>query len=78
MPDYEAVHTCCKVLFTESGMAYYYRTRNPELQVGDRVYVPIGYKHERRIGTIVSMEDCVGREAPYPLEKTKHIIGKAW
>jgi hypothetical protein len=76
-PDYNAIHTYCEVAFDDSGKTFYYRTRNPELKVGDFVYVPVGYNYEKRIAKIVSMEDFLGSEAPYPLEKTKHIYGKA-
>lgn len=76
VPDYDAIHTYCQVAFDDSGNTFYYRTRNPELKVGDEVYVPVGYNYQKKIGRIVSMEDYLGREAPYPLEKTKHIIGK--
>lgn len=75
-PDYDAMHTYCEVAFDNSGKTFYYRTRNPELKVGDEVYVPVGYKYQKKIGRIVSMEDFLGSEAPYPLERTKHIIGK--
>lgn len=76
-PDYNAIHTYCSVVFDDSGKSFYYRTRNPELNVGDLVYVPVGYKYEKKIGIIVKMEDFVGTAAPFPLEKTKHIQGKA-
>lgn len=75
-PDYDAVHTYCQVALTENGRTYYYRTRNPELKVGDKVYVPFGYNAPKKIGMIVSMEEYVGHDAPFPLEKTKYIIGK--
>ena len=75
-PDYEAYHTYCRVQFDESGETYYYRTRNPQLKVGDAVYVPVGYQYEKKVGRIVSMRNVKGWAAPYPLEKTKHIIGK--
>ena len=76
VPDYNAMHTYCEIAFDNSGKTYYYRTRNPELQVGDKVYVPFGYKHEQKVGTIVSMKEYKGKLAPYPLEKTKYIKGK--
>ena len=74
----KAVHTYCEVAFDDSGRTYYYRTRNPELRVGDTVYVPFGYKAPKRIGVIVSMENFEGHDVPFPLERTKHIIGKIW
>ena len=76
MPDYNAIHTYCQVAFDDSGKSFYYRTRNPELKVGDMVYVPVGYKYEKKIGQIVSMKNYKGSKAPYPLERTKHILGK--
>ncbi len=75
-PDYKAIHTYCQVALIDSDKVLYYRTRNPNLKVGDLVYVPLGYRYEKRIGTILSMRDYVGYRAPYPPEKTKHIIGK--
>lgn len=75
-PDYDAMHTYCQVAFDDSGKYFYYRTRNPELKVGDMVYVPVGYKYQKKIGNIISMKEYKGSKAPYPLERTKHIIGK--
>ena len=77
VPKYDAVHTYCQVAFDNSGKTFYYRTRNPYIRVGDAVLVPVGYSYRRRVGVIVSMRSYVGYNAPYPLEKTKHIIGKA-
>jgi hypothetical protein len=76
-PDYDDVHVYCQVILDGGDSTLYYRTRNPELKVGDRVYVPVGYKYEKKLGTIVSRKDYVGKDAPYPLEKTKFIAGKA-
>ena len=76
-PDYDAIHTYCEVAFDDSGKTYYYRTRNPKLKVGDTVYVPFGYNAPKKIGVIVRKEDFAGCEVPFPLEKTKFIIGKA-
>ena len=75
-PDYNAVHTYCSVALEDRGRTYYYRTRNPDLCVGDLVYVPFGYKYEKKVGRIVKMKNYRGAFAPYPLEKTKHIIGQ--
>ena len=75
-PNYDAIHTYCEVAFDDSGRTYYYRTRNPELQAGDVVYVPFGQKDPKRIGIITNMEDYAGHNVPFPLEKTKFVIGK--
>ena len=74
--DYDAVYTYCQVVLNENGRTYSYRTNSPDFKVGDQVYVPVGYKNQKKIGTIVRIEDFVGRDVPYPLEKTKSIIGK--
>ena len=75
-PNYDDVHTYCRVILDRGDGTLYYRTRNPELKVGDRVYVPVGYKDQKKIGPVVSMKDYVGKDAPYPLERTKFIAGK--
>lgn len=75
-PDYDAIHTYCSVAFDDSGKTFYYRTRNPELQIGDFVYVPVGASYKKRMGRVVEMKNYVGRYAPYPLERTKYISGK--
>lgn len=75
-PNYNDTHTYCQVSFDDSGKSFYYRTRNPELKVGDMVYVPVGYNYEKKAGRIVSMKEYIGWDAPYPLEKTKYIKGK--
>lgn len=75
-PDYSALHTYCKVRLKGSGKLVYYRTRNPELQKGDMVFVPVGRRYEKKVGKIVSMRRCRGYFAPQPLEKTKYIIDK--
>ena len=72
--NYDKVHTYCSVTFEDNGKIFYYRTRNPELKVGDLVYVPVGY--EKRVGRIVKMKEYLGYLTPYPLERTKHIIDK--
>jgi hypothetical protein len=76
VPDYNAIHTYCQIAFDDSGKTFYYRTRNPALKVGDLVYVPVGYKREKKIGRIITMQNYIGRSAPYPLEKTKYILSK--
>ena len=74
--DYGKVYTYCSVTFADSEKVFYYRTRNPELKVGDLVYVPVGYHYEKKVGQIVEMKAYLGSKAPYPLEKTKYIIDK--
>lgn len=75
-PDYDKYHTYCSVEMDANGKIFYYRTRNPALKVGDKVYVPVGRAYEKKTGKIVRMENVCGEDIPYPLEKTKFIIGK--
>ena len=74
-PDYNDTHTICQISFG-GDECFYYRTRNPDLKIGDTVYVPVGYNYEKKAGKIISMREYIGYKAPYPLEKTKYIIGK--
>ena len=76
-PNYDDIHTYCQVRLDGSDAALYYRTRNPNLAVGDKVYVPVGRHNQKCAGRIISMGDYIGHNAPYPLEKTKFIIEKA-
>lgn len=76
MVNYKIPHTYCRVIFEDGGKSFYYRTRNPDLMEGDLVYVPVGYKYEKKIAKIISIKTYPGFMVPYPLEKTKHIIGK--
>ncbi|MBR4949728.1 MAG: hypothetical protein IKZ25_03015 [Clostridia bacterium] len=75
-PDYSATYTYCKVAFEDLDRTFYYRTRNPNLKIGDKVIVPFGKDLNAKEGMIVSIKNYKGSEAPYPLEKTKHIIEK--
>ena len=74
MPNYDIVHTYCSVAFDDSGKTFYYRTRNPNIRVGDLVYVPVGRNYEKTMGVVVDMEDFLGHDAPFPLERTKYIL----
>ena len=76
-PDYDKRHTYCSIEMDADGKILYYRTRNPELKVGDKVYVPVGSAYEKKTGKIIRMEDVCGENIPYPLEKTRFVIGKA-
>ena len=76
-PNYGAIHTYCSISLDGSDKTFYYRTRNPEINVGDLVYVPVGKNYEKKIGRVVAMKNYRGSRAPYPLERTKHILGKA-
>ncbi|WP_461223741.1 hypothetical protein [Lacticaseibacillus suihuaensis] len=65
----------CQVLFHHDGQAYSYRTSDTSLAVGDRVLVPVGTN--RTVGTIVAMDYYAKDRVPYPLSKTKEVLGLA-
>ena len=75
-PNQGATHTYCSISVDGSDKTFYYRTRNPEIKVGDLVYVPVGRNYEKKLGQVVAMKNYKGSHAPYPLEYTKHILGK--
>lgn len=68
-------HTYCSVIL-ETGKVLYYRTRNPELHVGDEVLVPMGRERKLYRGKIIEMKNYRGTEVPYPLHRTKYIKQK--
>ena len=75
-PNYDAIHTYCSVSIEGFNRTFYYRTRNPNIVIGDKVYVPFGRQYNKVVGVVVDMQDFVGSEAPFPLSRTKHIIDK--
>ena len=75
-PKYDAIHTYCSVAIEGFDRTFYYRTRNPDIVIGDNVYVPFGRQYDKVVGVVVDMQDFVGNEAPFPLSRTKHIIDK--
>ena len=70
------VHIYCEVVFDDSGKSYYYRTQDTTLEVGDAVYVPYGKNAPKRIGVIIDIESFFACDVPFPIEKTKFIIGR--
>lgn len=75
--NYDKSHIYCQIAFDNSGKTFYYRTRNPKLRVRDFVYVPVGYDYSKKVGQIVTIKKYAGNKVPYPIEKTKYIIGLA-
>ena len=64
----------CNVVFEEQGKTYCYLTEDESLKPGDVVIVPVGADHVEQVAKIESVEYHVAEEAPYPVEKIKHII----
>ncbi len=68
------IYTLCGVVFPHALRAYSYRTEDPTIVIGDDVLVPTG--DTETIGTVVSVGQYMRIAAPYPIDKTKFIIGK--
>lgn len=66
----------CSVEFDEGGKSYYYLTDDDTLEVGDFVIVPVGYGDHTAVVEIVDIEYFSEEDAPFPVKKTKSIIGK--
>ncbi len=66
----------CKVRFKNSYRPYSYRTEDSTLKVGDWVEVPVGPDNKVICERIEKIEYFDEKHVPYPLNKTKLIIGK--
>ena len=66
----------CNVEFEEYGRTYCYLADSDDYAVGDRVVVPAGPDNQETIVVIKSIEYRQPENAPYPVEKTKHILRK--
>ena len=69
-------HTYCKVKFDDE-KTYLYRTNDYGFRAGMKVIVPVGNNGLWKIGTIVEAAVYKIQEVPYPLIRTKGIVGKA-
>lgn len=66
----------CSVAFTDGGKSYYYLTEDDTIEVGGLVMVPAGKDNHTAIARVVDIEYFAEEAAPFPIEKTKHIIRK--
>ena len=64
----------CSVSFEDSGHAYFYRTADASIRVGDRVVVPVGPDNRERTGCVTAVERYGEEDVPFPLERTKEIV----
>ena len=69
-------HTYCKVKFDDE-KTYWYRTNDYGFKAGMKVIVPVTNNGLWKIGTIVEAAVYKTEEVPYPLIRTKGIVGKA-
>lgn len=65
----------CKVRFGNSYKLYSYRTEDASLEVGDVVKVPVGKDGDIGYATIEQIGYFTAEDAPYPVDKTKLILG---
>ncbi len=65
-----------EVIFGTSARRYSYICNDLSVKIGDTVEVPAGNNQQIK-ATVVSTMFCTADEAPYPVEKTKTVIGKA-
>jgi len=66
----------CSVEFEEGGRTYYYLADEDIYEVGDRVLVPVRNEGHTEIVKIVEKDYFDEGYAPFPLDRTKHIIRK--
>lgn len=55
---------------------YNYISEDRNLKTGSYVLVPFGAGNEECAGEVLDVHDCTAEEAPFPVERTKHIIRK--
>lgn len=61
----------------DGGKTYYYTTEDESIEIGDEVIVPVGADGNELTGVVEDIEYFKPEGAPFPLESTKKIIGKA-
>lgn len=66
----------CSVEFEEGGKTYYYLADEDIYEIGDRVLVPVRNEGHTEIVEIVEKEYFDEADAPFPLDRIKHIIRK--
>ena len=65
----------CDVIFEEGGKAYTYIADTDDFCVGDLVVVPAGAFGRKAVGRIEGIHYLTEEKAPFPIEKTNHVIG---
>lgn len=72
-PEESRVRPFCQVRFSGSDTLYSYWAEGLELQVGDRVVVPVGDRGDRAVVTVAVTGSCAEADAPYPAERMKSV-----
>lgn len=66
----------CSLSFGSGEKTYYYRTEDDEVEEGDLVLVPVGPDNHEAVAFVDKVEYFYKEDVPFPLEKTKFILGK--
>ena len=66
----------CGVRFENSYKIYHYISDDRSVKIGDYVIVPVGSENKESIAQVAESKSYDILHAPYPPEKTKHIIRK--
>lgn len=72
----DTIYTFIGVLFPYTSHHYHYLTNDDSITIGDYVVVPVGVDNKESVAKVVSVEKHLRISAPFPVEKTKKIIGK--
>lgn len=72
----KTVYGFCSVVFPSSTQTYAYKTGPIEVEVGDKVIVPVGQDQKEVEATVVSVGKYMRVSAPYPVDKASTIIRK--
>lgn len=64
----------CEVIFNETDAVYSYISDIGRIETGEKVVVPFGRANTLKTGTVKSCKFITAAEAPYPIDKTKHIL----
>lgn len=67
----------CMVRFNDLNWTFSYITEDESLLAGEFVSVPFGKEDRVRVGQVVKVLHCTEADAPYPPERTKHILARA-
>jgi len=66
----------CNVIFEEGGKTYCYLADTDDYEKGELVIVPAGEDNHEAVVRIESIEYHTADDAPFPIEKAKHILRK--
>ncbi len=67
----------CSVTFDDGYKTYHYIADDDSIQKGDFVVVPVGKDNHESVVKVEKVEYFSVDDAPFPVEKTKHILRKA-